>query len=154
MGTPQEEVDLREEVFNFVPGTVNTNQGTAMYHSPDQPFPFHKQVQFGDRLNRPDLELDTVGDQVSQQPSSSHVPPYSSTPFCGSSQVLLNHTFDVGGIPVSNTGNPQDAATIAAEVSAAAVAQASKEFQHMQEPKMTKLWGGYLADAKLIFRSW
>ena len=34
----------------------------------------------------------------------------------GSSQVQLNHTFDVSGIPVSNTGNAQDAATIVAEV--------------------------------------
>ena len=27
----QEEADLREKVFNFVPGTVNTNRGTAVY---------------------------------------------------------------------------------------------------------------------------
>ena len=54
----------------------------------------------------------------------------------------------------SNTGNAQDAATIAAEVLAAAVAQASKEFWCMWEPKITKLRGGYLADAKLIFQSW
>ena len=42
-------------------------------------------------------------------------------PFHGSSQVPLNCTFDVSGIPVSNVGNAQDAATIVAEVSAAAV---------------------------------
>ena len=46
------------------------------------------------------------------------------------------------------------AATIVAEVSAAAAAQASKEFWWMQEPKITKLRGGYSADAKLMFRSW
>ena len=97
---------------------------------------------------------DTVGDQVPWQSSSSHFPPYSSTPFRGSSQVPLNRTFDISGIPISNTGNPQDAATIVPEVSAAAVAQASKEFQHMQEPEITKLGGGYSADAELVFLSW
>ena len=75
-------------------------------------------------------------------------------PFCRSSQVPLNHTFDVSGFPVSNIGNAQDAATIVAEVSAAAAAQASKEFWCMRQPKITKLWGGYSADAELIFWSW
>ena len=44
VGTSQREVDLREEVSNFVPGTVNTNRGAAVCHSPDQPFQFQKQV--------------------------------------------------------------------------------------------------------------
>ena len=41
-----------------------------------------------------------------------------------------------------------------AEVSAAAVAQVSKEFRHIWEPKITKLRGGYSADAELMFQSW
>ena len=49
-------------------------------------------------------------------------------PFRGSSQVPLNCTFNISGILVTNVGNAQDAATIAAEVLAAAVAQALKEF--------------------------
>ena len=44
VGTTQGEVDLREEVFNFIPGTVNTNRGATMYHLPDQLFQFQKQV--------------------------------------------------------------------------------------------------------------
>ena len=52
------------------------------------------------------------------------------------------------------TGSPQDAAAIAAEVSAAAAAQASKEFCQMQDPKITNFKGGYSADAKLTFQSW
>ena len=44
VGVSQEEVDLREEVFNFVQGTVNTNRGTTVYSSPDQPFQFQKHV--------------------------------------------------------------------------------------------------------------
>ena len=66
----------------------------------------------------------------------------------------MNKTFDISGISPTNFGAAQDTATIAAEVSAAAAAQASKEFWHMREPKITKLRGGYSADAELVFRSW
>ena len=151
VGATQEDVDLRDGGFNFIPGMVNTNWGAAVYSSPDQAFPFQKHIRFMDRSNRPDLESDVAGSGV---PSSHHLPPYSSTPFCRSSQVLLNRTFDVSGTLPANIGNAQDTATIAAEVLAAAVAQASKEFQCMQEPKITKLHGGYSADAELVFRSW
>ena len=75
-------------------------------------------------------------------------------PFHGSSQVPLICTFNVSGILVTNVGNAQDAATIVAEVLAAAVAQASKEFQRMWESKITKLYGGYSAGTELVFRSW
>ena len=153
VGASQGEVDLQEEVFNFVPGIVNTNSGTTVCHSPDQPFQFQKQVRFGDRSNVSDLESGAVGGQ-GMQPSSSHIPPYASMPFHGASQVLLNCTFDMSRIPAPNTGNAQDAASIAAEVLAAVAAQASKEFWCMWEPKITKLWGGYSADARLIFWSW
>ena len=68
--------------------------------------------------------------------------------------MQLNHTFDVSGIPATNIGNAQDAATIAAEVLAAAAAQASKEFWRIQEPKITKLHGYYSADAELVLWSW
>ena len=66
----------------------------------------------------------------------------------------MNQTFDVSGISLTNLGTAHDAATIAAEVWAAAAAQASKEFRRMREPKITKLRGGYSPDAELIFRSW
>ena len=141
VGVTQEKVRLREEVFNYVPGTVNVKRGAEVYHSPDQPFQFQKQVQFGDRSHRPDLELGTAGSGV---PPTSHLPPFSSTPFHGSSQVPLNRTFNVSGILVTNVGNTQDAATLVAEVLASAVAQASKEFQHMREPKITMLHAGIL----------
>ena len=44
--------------------------------------------------------------------------------------------------------------TTAAEVSAATVVQASKEFHHLCEPKIIKFKGGYSADAELSFHSW
>ena len=65
----------------------------------------------------------------------------------------MNQTFDISHIPPM-TGSPQDAAAIAAEVSAAAAAQVSKEFCQMWDPKITKFKGGYLADAELTFCSW
>ena len=52
------------------------------------------------------------------------------------------------------TSVPHNAAAIAAEVSAVAAAQASKEFHRMRDPKITKFKGGYSADAELTFRSW
>ena len=73
VGASQEEVDLREKVFNFIPGMVNINRGTAVYHSPDQSFQFQKQVQFGDRSYRPDLESDTAGSGVLWCPSADPV---------------------------------------------------------------------------------
>ena len=93
----------------------------------------------------PDLKL---GADPDDPINSSHAIPFSSTPFCDTKPV--NKTFDVSQISPL-TGNPQDVATIAAEVSAAAAAQASKEFHHMHEPKITKFKGGYSADAELLF---
>ena len=84
----------------------------------------------------------------------SQIPPHSLMPFRRVNQGLMNRTFDVSGISPINLGTAQDAATIAAEVSAAAVAQASKEFWRMREPMITKLRGGYSAVAELVFRSW
>ena len=79
-----------------------------------------------------------------------HAPRHASTPYHANPS---NRTFDVGpSAPlVDDSRNP---ATIAAEVSAAAAVQASKEFRRMREPKNTKLRGGNSADAELMFRSW
>ena len=60
-------------------------------------------------------------------------------PYHGTSN--LSHTFDISQISPFVSGTQQDAATIVAEVSAAAAAQALKEFHHMCEPKITKLKG-------------
>ena len=99
-----------------------------------------------DRPNQADLESDVAGPGTSPTSPTTvptQLPDHSSTPFHRVSQGPMNRIFDVSGISPTNFGAAQDVATIAAEVSAAAVAQASKEFQHMQEPKITKLHGGY-----------
>ena len=97
----------------------------------------------------PDLKLDDADSEDLQT-----LPPtilHSSTPHCG--KRPRNETFDVSHIP-NLTSVPHDAVAIAAEVSAVAAAQASKEFRRMRDPKITKFKGGYLADAELTFRSW
>ena len=79
-----------------------------------------------------------------------HAPHHLSTPYC---TIPRDSTFDVKPTaPLINES--RHAAIIAAEVSAAEAAQASKEFRQMREPKITKLRGGYSADAELMFRSW
>ena len=156
-GVTQEGENLRDKVFNYVPGTVNTRRGAAVYDSPDQPYSFQKHVWFGDRFKQPDLESDVAESGItSNTPTNipTQLPARSSTPFHRVSEGLMNKTFDISGILPTNLGVAHDAATIAAEVSAAAVAQASKEFWHMRELKITKLRGGYSADAELVFRSW
>ena len=55
----QEGADLWKEVFDYLPGTVNTRRGTAVYDTQDQAFSFRKQVRFGDRSQVPDLKSDT-----------------------------------------------------------------------------------------------
>ena len=143
----QEKVDLCREVFDYVPGTVNTRQGVATYQSGDQHFQFQKQAWFGDRSLVPDLKSSADPEDPI---NSSHTKPFSLTPFRDTKPV--NKTFDVSQISPL-TSNHQDAATVAAEILAAA-AQASKEFCHMCEPKITKFKGGYSTDAELLFRSW
>ena len=130
MGATQEGENLRDQIFNYIPGTVNTKRGATVYDLPDQPYSFQKHIRFGDRPNQPDLELDTA--EPGTTPTSpttipTQLPAHSSTPFCGVSQGLMNRTFDVSGISPTNFGAAQDVATIAAEVSAVAVAQACRK---------------------------
>ena len=157
MGATQEEENLRDQIFNYVPGTVNTKMGAAAYDSPDQPYSFQNHIRFRDRPNQPDLESDVTGPGITSTSPTTvpmQLPTHSSTPFCGVSQGPMNKTSDISGISPTNFGAAQDTATIAAEVLAAAVAQKKKEFRHMLEPKITKLRSGFSADAELLFRSW
>ena len=154
---------LHQEVFNILPGTVNPHRGAAQYESQDQAFSFHKQVRFEDNNSSPELRPDmksgggrsslvlpVITPRLSNISSIPHAPKYSSTPHRA---VPSNRTFDVGtNAPLVD--DSRNTATIAAEVSAAAAVQASKEFHRMREPKITKLRGGYSADTELMFRSW
>ena len=119
---------------------VNQCWGATQYSSQNQAFSFQKQMRF-EPGSSPDLGSATSPDPELQ--------PQSSTPH---RVPQPNQTFDISQIPFQS--GVQDAATIAAEVSSATAVQASKELQHMREPKITKLKGGYSVDADLVFWSW
>ena len=154
---------LCQEVFNILPGTINQCRGVAQYESQDQAFSFHKQVRFKDNNSspklRPDmksgggrsaLSLPVIPPRLSDISGILHALKYSSTPYHAAPR---DRTFDVGpSAPLIDES--RNAATVVAEVSAAAAVQASKEFCRMHELKITKLRGGYSADAELMFRSW
>ena len=103
---------------------------------------------------RPTLSLPVIPPRLQPRLSDIsgilHAPHHSSTPY---RTIPQNRTFDVE--PTAPlVDESRHMATIAAEVSAAVAAQASKEFRQMREPKIMKLRGGYSADAELMFRSW
>ena len=106
------------------PGIVNTRRGAAIYESQDQPFSFRKQVQFGDRLQMPDLKSDADSDDQQNSPPTT---PRSSTPHCGAKP--MNQTFDVSHIP-NLTGGPQDTAAL------------QLKFQQQQQLKHQKSFTG------------
>ena len=142
---PHEVHGLHSQIFGYVPGMVNTKRGAANYDSQDQAFSFsHKQVRFQDGGSSPDLDIPSTVGQGPQASTLYHA-----------SIAVLNQMFDISQIsPLASVGVHQDVAVIAVEVSAVTAAQASKEFQCMRGPKITKLKGGYLADAELMFWSW
>ena len=99
---------------------------------------------------RPTRSLPAIPPRLSDICGILHAPPHSSTPY---RTIPKDHTFDIKPTaPLIDES--KHAATIVAEVSAAAAVQASKEFRQMREPKITKLRGRYSADAKLMFRLW
>ena len=44
VGATREGEHLRDQIFNYIPGTVNTKRGAAVYDSPDQPYSFQKHI--------------------------------------------------------------------------------------------------------------
>ena len=104
---------------------VNTRRGAATYESQDQAFLFHKHVHFGDRPTVPNMKLDGGLSDLSIPQNCPA--PYSSTP--SRDARPMDKIFDICQIlPLSN--DSPTAASIAAKVSEAAAAQASKEFRH------------------------
>ena len=82
---PQEVCGLHSQIFDYVPGTVNTKRGAAKYDSQNQAFSFcHKQVRFQDGGGSPNLDIPPT---VGQGPQSSTL--------YHASNAALNQTFDV-----------------------------------------------------------
>ena len=137
--------DLCSQIFDYIPSTVNTKQGAAKYDNQDQAFSFsHKQVRFQEGDSSPNLDPTLSSSQG----------PRSSAPYHAVT-TAFNETFDISQIsPLAMASTHQDAVVIAAEISAAMAAHASKEFHHIREPKITKLKGGYSAKTEFVFWSW
>ena len=64
VGSSRSGPGLHEEVFNILPGTVNSQRGVAQYESQDQAFLFHKQVWFEDNNSSPELRPDVSSREV------------------------------------------------------------------------------------------
>ena len=132
--------ELCQEVFNILPGTVNQCRGAVQYESQDQAFSFQKQVRFEDNNSSPELgpvmnlrggrstlSLPVIPPRLSDISGILHAAHHSSTPY---HTAPKDHTFDVKPTtPLIDES--RHVATIAAEVSAAAAAQAFKEFWWM-----------------------
>ena len=99
---------------------------------------------------RSTLTLPVIAPRLSDISTIHHALKHSSTPYHA---IPSNRMFDVR-TDAPLVDDSRNTATIAAEVSAAAAAQASKEFCKMRELKITKLRGGYSANAELMFHSW
>ena len=99
---------------------------------------------------RSTLALPVIAPRLSDISTIHHVPEHSSTPYHA---IPGNRTFDIR-TEAPLVDDSRNTATIAAEVLAAAAAQASKELHRICEPKITKLRGGYSAVAELMFCSW
>ena len=111
VGVTQEGENLRDQIFNYVPGTVNTKRGAVVYDSPDQPYSFQKHVRFRGRLNQPDLELDVAGSGTAPTSPTTvpmQLPAHSSTLFRRVSHGPMNRTFNISGISPTNFGAAQD----------------------------------------------
>ena len=167
VATSGSQTELRQEIFNILPGTVNPHRGAAaIRESRPGLLSFRKQVRFEDDHSSPELRpvansgegrptptLPVIPPRLSDISRISHPPHpphHSSTPY---QAPIHDHTFDVEpSTPLVNES--RQVANIVAEVSAAVATQASKEFWRMWELKITKLKDGYSADAELTFRSW
>ena len=145
----KDEADLWEDIFNYLPGTVNTRRGTVVYKSQDQPFSFRKQVRFGDRSQRPDLKSDADSDDQQISPPTT---PHSSTPHRGVRP--RNQTFDMSVTFWIWLVSHMMQQPLQLKFQQQQRLKHQRSFTRMRDPKITKFKGGYLADAELTFRSW
>ena len=131
---------LRKEVFETVPGTVNTNRGGAVPST-------------GLSVNWDDNTLPPPSKQV-------HFGQWSSTP----RHALLHDESDdiISGsnvsslkpIPAPRSSRAMDHTEVAAATLNSTVHVMANEFKKLKEPKLAKLKGGYSSEANLFFQGW
>ena len=84
VGVTQEGENLRDQIFNYVPGTVNTNRAPWCMTHQISLTPSKSTSDLGDRPNQPDLESDAAGPgttPTSPTTVPTQLPAHSSTPY-------------------------------------------------------------------------
>ena len=159
---------LRDEVFSVVPGTVNTQRGTASKNRRRNGSDYCEDEVF--QLPQvPDTPI--AGQKVTFRSPVVRPGSVSSTPRLVPQPV----SFDVSRIPDSETSGKdtdseaeirprtphtrnkrtrENASMMDASIASHSLQLAAEEFRKIREPKIQKLKGGYSANAMLVFNSW
>ena len=159
---------LRDEVFSVVPGTVNTQRGTASKNRRRNGSDYCEDEVF--QLPQvPDMPI--AGQKVTFRSPVVRPGSVSSTPRLVPQPV----SFDVSRIPDSETSGKdtdseaeirprtphtrnkrtrENASMMDASMASHSLQLAAEEFRKICEPKIQKLKGGYSANAMLVFNSW
>ena len=146
---------LRDEVVNFVPGTINTRRGAACYDSAEQPF---RSLDGGNPItSKAERHVHFAEDLAT------------STPKRGSLEISSIHPWQNGeGNSVSRpVPAPRRSKTVKGNTSKLTVSTDSSqmsgvdaslllasELKKFREPKIQTLKGGYSSDATLFFNTW
>ena len=159
---------LRDEVFSVIPGTVNTQRGTASKNRRRNGSDYCEDEVF--QLPQvPDTPI--AGQKVTFRSPVVRPGSVSSTPRLVPQPV----SFDVSRIPDSETSGKdtdseaeirprtphtrnkrtrENASMMDASIASHSLQLAAEEFRKIREPKIQKLKGRYSANAMLVFNSW
>ena len=160
---------LREAVFNTVPGTVNVRRGAAaqtpsirslgereagilkdmvdqLPQVPDTPIAGSQRVWFMEPVHHAPTPM--VGGNIPPKIGMSYVEP---EPV----KIAETPVYHPGPRPVPRPRKSLSAVKHSmTEVAEHSLQMAAQEFKKIHEPKISKLKGGYSANATLIFNSW
>ena len=129
---------MREEVFNIIPGTVNTMRGTAVSHNTTM-------------ASAPMVNKNSFKDMLAKEVNF--------TTSCKPKHVTFLDTMG-GGVTSSTPQKYQEEVAIPARPTKhhhpeeVGFHVAAHKIRKMWEPKISKLKGGYSSSAGLIFQSW
>ena len=160
---------LRDEVFSVIPGTVNTQHGTASKNRRARDGSNYSENEVFQLPQVPDMPI--AGQKVTFRSPVVRPGSVSSTPHLVPQPV----SFDVLQIPNSETSGKdtdseaevrprtphmrnkrtrEDASMMDASMASHSLQLAAEEFRKICKPKIQKLKGGYSANAMLVFNSW
>ena len=141
--------ELKEEVFQYLPGTVNARRGSGKQHLSgiSQNIPVAGREHFEEEL----AEEATWGPNHPRHVrfAGSEKGAFTSTPLKPAARVGENYTL----LPQQEQAR-QDLLANTISPPGYDMQMAVREFRKLREPKINKLKGGYSATANLIFQSW